>query len=267
MPTLQNKNVLVTGGSSGIGAAIAVRMAEEGANVAINYHSSEDDAKAVEQQVEQACAAVRGCGCKDLIVQANVAKEDDVDRMFATVIETFGGLDILVNNAGIQKQAPAHLTDPADWDRVIGINLRGAFLCSRLALRHFLDHDKKGVILMDSSVHELIPKPGYASYAASKGGMQQLTRTLALEYASKGIRVNAVAPGAIYTPIQSWAGDKQAQRQIEDHIPLDRVGQPEEIAAVFAFLASDQASYITGQTIYADGGLTLFPDFETNWSS
>jgi len=189
-------------------------------------------------------------------------------RMFAEAIQEFGSIDILVNNAGIQKPAASHDVELADFDRVLGVNLRGAFLCAREALRHFLSRGSGGVILNDSSVHEIIPKPKYLPYSISKGGMENLTKTLALEYASQGIRVNAVGPGAVVTPINSsWINNPKARGEVESHIPIGRAACPEEIAAVFAFLASDDASYVTGQTIFVCGGLTLYPEFRVAWSS
>jgi glucose 1-dehydrogenase len=158
--------------------------------------------------------------------------------------------------------------ETADFDRILGVNLRGPFLCAREALRHFLKQGRGGVILNNSSVHEIIPKPKYLSYSITKGGMENLTRTLALEYADRGIRVNAVGPGAIVTPINmAWINDEKARGEVESHIPMGRAGTSEEIASVFAFLASDEATYITGQTIFACGGLTLFPEFRVAWAS
>jgi glucose 1-dehydrogenase len=267
MPKLQGKNALITGASSGIGQAIAVRFAQEGANVAINFRSAPEQAEATRVQVNEACMAVRE-GCKDLIVRADISKEDQVQDMFAQVIEHFGQIDILVNNAGIQKPAPSHEINIQDFDTVVGVNLRGAFLCARQALRHFLDRGIKGVILNNSSVHEIIPKPLYLPYSVSKGGMENMTKTLALEYAGHGIRVNAVGPGAVITPINNaWIHDPEAKAAVESHIPMGRAADAEEIAAVFAFLASDEASYITGQTIFACGGLTLYPEFRSAWAS
>src|SRR5213076_2625743 len=206
-------------------------------------------------------------GGKYLTIQADVSQEDQVKTMFAKTLEAFGSVDVLVNNAGIQKPFPSHEMETADFDRVIGVNLRGPFLCSREAIRHFLTRGG-GVILNNSSVHEIIPKPKYLSYSISKGGMHNLTRTLALEYADRGIRVNAVGPGAIVTPInRAWIDSPKARGEVESHIPMGRAGDPAEIAALFAFLASDEASYITGQTIYACGGLTLYPEFRVAWAS
>jgi glucose 1-dehydrogenase len=264
MPKLQGKNVLITGASSGIGQAIAVRFAREGANVAINYPFDAEDAEVTRQMAKSARGGQPG---EELLVQADVSKEDQVKSMFAKVIEAFGSLDILINNAGIQKPSPSHEMEASDFDRVIAVNLRGPFLCSREALRHFLPRGS-GVILNNSSVHEIIPKPKYLSYSISKGGMENLTKTLALEYAGNGIRVNAVGPGAVVTPInKAWIDNPKARGEVESHIPMSRAAAADEIAAVFAFLASDEASYITGQTIFACGGLTLYPEFRVAWSS
>jgi glucose 1-dehydrogenase len=264
MLRLEGKNVLITGASTGIGQAIAVRFAKEGANVAINYRSGSDQAAATEKMAR----AVSTNGVRTMLVQADIARQDDVQMMFSKVIETFGSLDVLVNNAGIQKLAPSHDIDLDDFDRVLAVNLRGAFLCSREAIRHFLSTGRKGVILNNSSVHEIIPKPKYLPYSISKGGMENLTKSLALEYAGQGIRVNAVGPGAVVTPInKAWIDNPKARGEVESHIPMGRAADPEEIAAVFAFLASDDASYITGQTIFACGGLTLYPEFRVAWSS
>ncbi|HTU43537.1 MAG TPA: glucose 1-dehydrogenase [Bryobacteraceae bacterium] len=262
MAKLTGKNVLITGASSGIGAATAVRFAQDGANVAINYHKDKDEAEAVRVRAEKAG------GSKHLIVQADVSHENEVKRMFATAISEFGSLDVLVNNSGIQAASPSDQLEMVDFDRILAVNLRGAFMCAREALRHFLSRGAGGVILINSSVHEIIPKPTYVSYSISKGGIENLTKTLALEYASRGIRVNAVGPGAIVTPInEAWINDPKKRGEVESHIPMGRAGTPEEIASVFAFLASDDASYITGQTIFACGGLTLYPEFRTSWSS
>lgn len=265
---LTGKTALVTGGSSGIGQAIAIRFAEEGANVAIGYRSSKEGAEETEAAVSAACREAGDSGCRGLVVQADVSDESQVQGMFAKVLEQFGRLDILVNNAGMQLKRPSHELEAADFDKVIAVNLRGAFLCAREAIRHFRSRDGGGVIINDSSVHQVIPKPEFLGYSASKGGLGNLTRTLALEYAAEGIRVNAVAPGAIVTPMnRAWTEDPAERKAVEQHIPMRRAGRPEEMAAVFAFLASDDASYITGETIYADGGLTCYPSFAEDWSS
>jgi glucose 1-dehydrogenase len=265
---IEGKNVLVTGGSSGIGQAIAVRFAEYGANVAINYLRQPEEAAETEEQVHACVANVQRHGVKDVLVQGDVSREDDVVRMVADAVEGLGGIDVLVNNAGIQISRPTEELSSDDFDRVLAVNLRGAFLCAREAIRHFLAEDKPGSIVNISSVHQLIPKPGYLGYSASKGGMQNLTRTLALEYAGRGIRVNGVGPGATVTPInRAWVDDPEKRRQVEQHIPMRRAGDADEMAGVTAFLACDDAAYMTGQTIFVDGGLTLYPSFLTPWSS
>lgn len=265
---LAGKTALVTGGSSGIGQAIAVRFAQEGANVALTYRKSKEGAKKTETAVNAACELVQESACRGMIIQADVSDEQQVLDMFAKVFETFERLDILVNNAGMQLKRPSHELEAADFDKVVAVNLRGAFLCSREAIRHFKSRGGGGVIVNDSSVHQIIPKPGFLGYSVSKGGLGNLTRTLALEYAAEGIRVNGVAPGAIVTPInKAWIDDPDARAAVEKRIPMGRAGHPAEIAAVFAFLASDDASYITGETIFADGGLTCYPAFAEDWAS
>jgi glucose 1-dehydrogenase len=268
MPGLKGTNVLVTGGSSGIGQAIAVRFAEHGANVAINYLRQPDEAHGTEEQVHACVNKVQQEGVRDVLVQGDVSKEDDVVRMASEAIEELGGIDVLVNNAGIQISRPSEELSIEDFDKVLAVNLRGAFLCAREAIGHFLAEDKGGSIINISSVHQVIPKPNYLGYSTSKGGMQNLTRTLALEYASRGIRVNGVGPGATVTPInRAWIDDPEKRRAVEEHIPMQRAGDSDEMAGVTCFLASDDAAYITGQTIFVDGGLTLFPSFKEPWSS
>jgi glucose 1-dehydrogenase len=268
MPRLSGKNVLITGASSGIGEGIAIRFAQEGANIAINYNSGAERAEAVRKKAAEAGKGVRGAAGKDILVKADVSKEDQVKTMFKEVLEAFGTLDILINNSGIQKAATSDELEMADFDRVLGVNLRGAFMCSREAIRHWLSRGAKGAIVNNSSVHEIIPKPKYLPYSISKGGMENMTKTLALEYADRNIRVNAVGPGAIVTPINNaWINDPKARAEVCSHIPMGRPGEADEIAGVFAFLASDEASYITGQTLFACGGLTLYPEFKTAWSS
>lgn len=264
---LKGKNALVTGASAGIGEAIAIRFAQEGANVAINYNSGQDRAEAVKQKADEASKSA-GVTAKHFTVKGDISDEQQVLKMFETVLGKFGTLDILINNSGIQKPTPSHEVPMSDFDKIIGVNLRGSFMCSREALKHFLERGIKGVIVNNSSVHEIIPKPKYLPYSISKGGMENMTKTLGLEYAEKGIRVNAVGPGAIVTPINNaWINDPKARGEVESHIPMGRAGTAEEIAAVFAFLASDDASYITGQTLFACGGLTLYPEFRIAWSS
>jgi glucose 1-dehydrogenase len=268
MPGLKGKNVLVTGGSSGIGQAIAVRFAEHGANVAINYLRQPEEARGTEEQVHACVNRVQQQGVRQVLVQGDVSSEDDATGMVRETVEALGGLDVLVNNAGIQISRPSEELSGADFDRVLNVNLRGAFLCAREAIRRFLGEDHPGSIVNVSSVHQLIPKPGYLGYSTSKGGMQNLTRTLALEYAGRGIRVNGIGPGATVTPInRAWIDDPEKRAQVEEHIPMRRAGESDEMAGVAAFLASDLAAYITGQTIFVDGGLTLYPSFLTPWSS
>jgi glucose 1-dehydrogenase len=268
MPGLKGKNVLVTGGSSGIGQAIAVRFAEYGANVAINYLRQPEEAHDTEEQVHACISKVRQEGVQDVLVGGDVSNEDDVVRMVAEAADGLGGLDILVNNAGVQISRPSRELSSADFDRVVAVNLRGSFMCAREAIKQYLDDEKPGSIVNISSVHQLIPKPNYLGYSASKGGMQNMTRTLALEYAAKGIRVNGVGPGATVTPInRAWIDNPEKRAQVEEHIPMRRAGDAQEMAGVTCFLASDLAAYITGQTIFVDGGLTLFPSFATPWSS
>ena len=268
MPGIAGKNVLVTGGSSGIGQAIAVRFAEYGANVAINYLRQPEEAHDTDEQIHSCVHRVRQEGVRDILVQGDVSQEDDVVRMVREAIDGLGGLDILVNNAGIQISRPERRAlerrlrprarrQPA---RLVPVRARGdpALPAEQTA----------GSIVNVSSVHQLIPKPNYLGYSASKGGMQNLTRTLALEYAARGIRVNGVGPGATVTPInRAWIDDPVKRAQVEEHIPMRRAGDADEMAGVTCFLASDLAAYITGQTIFVDGGLTLFPSFATPWSS
>jgi glucose 1-dehydrogenase len=268
MRGLKGKNVLVTGGTSGIGQAIAVRFAEYGANVAINYLRSPDEAKETAEQVQDCVSRVRQEGVRDVLVGADVSKEDEVEAMVAQSIDELGGIDVLVNNAGIQVSRPSHELSSAEFDRVLAVNLRGAFLCAREVIRHLVATERAGRIVNISSVHQEIPKPNYLGYSVSKGGMMNLTRTLALEYAARGITVNAVGPGATVTPInRAWVDDPVKREMVTSHIPIPRPGDADEMAGVVCFLASDDAAYITGQTIYVDGGLTLFADFREPWSS
>ena len=265
MKGLKGKSVLITGASSGIGRGVAVRFAEEGCNVAINYRSAAelDDAKVTLAEVMKTSPGTRA-----ILVEGDISNESQVRRMFSAVIEQFGNLDILINNAGIQQGSPSHELSLEDFNRILNVNLNGTFLCSREAIRHFLSRPGGGTIVNNTSVHEIIPKPQYLAYSASKGAIENLTKTLALEYAAAGIRVNSVGPGAVVTPInRAWIDDPPARAMVESHIPLGRAATPAEIANVFAFLASDEAVYITGQTIFACGGLTLFAEFRSTWSS
>jgi glucose 1-dehydrogenase len=265
MQGLKGKNVLVTGASSGIGRSVAVRFANEGCAVAVNYRSPAelDDANVTVAEITKSSP-----GARFMLVEGDVSEEVQVQRMFGAVIEELGRLDILINNAGIQQASPSHELTLEAFNRILSVNLNGTFLCSREAIRHFLSRPGGGAIVNNTSVHEIIPKPQYLSYSASKGAIGNLTKTLALEYASAGIRVNCVGPGAVITPINNaWIDDPPARAVVESHIPMGRAATPAEIASVFAFLASDEAAYITGQTIYACGGLTLYAEFRTTWSS
>lgn len=265
---LEGKNVLVTGGTSGIGQAIAVKFAEYGANVAINYLRRPEDADETEQQVRACATQVQQSGVRDVLVGGDVSKEEDVVRIVEETVEQLGSLDVLINNAGIQISKPSHELSAEDFDKVLAVNLRGAFLCAREAIKRFLAQGTPGSIVNVSSVHQLIPKPSYLGYSVSKGGMQNLTRTLALEYAAQGIRVNAIGPGATITPInRAWIDDPVKRTMVEAHIPMVRAGTADEMGAAACFLASEDAAYITGQTIFVDGGLTLYADFREPWSS
>jgi glucose 1-dehydrogenase len=265
---LVGQYALVTGAPQGIGRAVAIRLAQEGATVAINFIGPRADAENALARV-QAASVERGHGDRDhFVVQADIGNEAEIARMFETVLARWPRLDCLVNNAGFQKEQPSEALDVDTYRRILDVNLTGAVICAQKALAHFVARGGGGNIINCSSVHQIIPKPGFLAYSISKGAMASLTRTLALEFAGRGIRVNAVGPGAIETPINAaWTGDPAKRAAVEAHIPLGRVGTPEEIAAVFAFLASDEASYITGQTIYACGGLTLFGEFRDNWAS
>lgn len=269
MKGLKAKNALVTGATSGIGQAIAIRLASEGCNIAINYRKSPEDAEDTEEMaMQKACGDIENCGVKSLLVQGDVSQEEDIVRMVNTVVENFGSLDILVNNAGIQTECPSHEIKTEDFDRVLAVNLRGAYLCARETIKHLLSQNRPGIIINISSVHEIIPRPMYVSYSISKGGMENMTKTLALEYANRAIRVNAVAPGATITPInQAWTDDLEKKAVVESHIPMECAGTAEQMAAAVAFLASDEATYITGQTLFVDGGLTLYADFREAWSA
>jgi glucose 1-dehydrogenase len=274
MNGLEGKTAIVTGGSSGIGQAIAVRLGHEGVNVAVNYVGPSEGAEATKDAID---AGVRACidevnACpapsRAVLVEADVSDEAAVEQMFKDVRGEFGPTDFLVNNAGIQIAQDSHLLDPTAFDRVLGVNLRGAFLCARQQIRQLLDDDRPGAIVNISSVHQIIPKPKFLGYSVSKGGMQNLTRTLALEFAPRSIRVNAIGPGATVTPInRAWVDDPDKRALVTSHIPMGRAGLSEEMAAATAFLLSDEASYITGQTLFVDGGLTLFNDFRGTWSS
>jgi len=272
MRGLEGKVAVVTGGSSGIGQAIAVRLGHEGVDVAVNYAGRIEGAEATRERIEEGldhCMdRMRAAGRQPLLVKADVSDQTQVADMFAAVDQEYGRVDLLINNAGIQIAGESHELDPAAFDRVLAVNLRGAFLCAQRFLAARVAAGGGGVIVNVSSVHQLIPKPRFLAYSVSKGGMQNLTRTLALEYADRGVRVNGIGPGATVTPInRSWIDDPEKRAMVEAHIPMGRAGESEEMAAAAAFLCSDEATYITGQTLFVDGGLTLFGDFRATWSS
>ena len=253
---LEGRRALVTGGPSGIGKATALRLGQEGAAVAVNYFSDRERSAA-----EAVAAAIDPAGGRAYAVRADVGAEADVVRMVGECRERLGGLDILVNNAGIEKEVPT-LEMPLElWEQVLRTNLTGAFLRLREAGR-LMAVQKRGVVVNMSSVHEFIPWPGFAHYCASKGGMKLLTQTVAREWAPLGIRVLAIVPGAIATPINSFVlDDAEARHQVEAEIPLGRFGRPEEIAAAVVWAASDEAGYLTGTTLVVDGGMSTYPRF------
>jgi glucose 1-dehydrogenase len=247
---LQNKVVLVTGATSGIGKAIAQRFAAEGAHVAINYRAHGD-------HEEQADEMLRTFPQRGITAPADVSKRADVEGMIAHVNDAFGRLDILVNNAGIEIGKPFLEISDDDWNRVIAVDLFGPFVVSQVAARLMVERGAGGKIINISSVHEDIPFPNFAAYCASKGGLRMLMRTLALELAPHRININNIAPGAIATPINEHTlTDPQSKRNATAEIPWGRFGTPEEVAAVALFLASDESAYVTGSTYYVDGGMT-----------
>lgn len=261
---LEGQAALVTGASSGIGRAIALAMAAAGAEVLVNYSSAEGPAMEVVAEIENG-------GGRAIPFKADVSREEDVLGMFARMLETFGTLDILVNNAGLQKDAPSHEMSLDQWNRVIGVNLTGQFLCAREAIREFRRRGPRpelsralGKIVCVSSVHEVIPWAGHANYAASKGGVMLMMKTLAQEYAPQHIRINSVAPGAVRTPINRTAWETpEASADLMRLIPYKRIGEPEDIARTAVWLASDESDYITGTTLFVDGGMTLYPGFDS----
>jgi glucose 1-dehydrogenase len=261
---LKNQKALVTGANSGIGEACALALGAAGAAVAINYVSRPEDAERVAQQIRQG-------GGEAIALQADVSREEQVTAMFAELLKTFGTIDILVNNAGLQRDSPFHKMTLGQWNTVIGVNLTGQFLCAREAVREFLRRgvvsrvsSAAGKIICMSSVHEVIPWGGHVNYAASKGGVMQLMKSMAQELAPKKIRVNSIAPGAIKTPINRSAWDTpRAEAELLRLIPEGRVGVPEDIAKAAVWLASDASDYVTGTTLFVDGGMTLYPGFAT----
>ncbi len=267
-PRLAGRFALVTGASRGIGRAVAERFAAEGATVAINHAGDAAEAAGALSALRAASAAAGHGDPPHRVEEADIGNGPDCPALLQRVAAAFGRLDILVNNAGIQKETPGDGFDDAVLERILAVNLLGAARCARGAIQHFLSRPGGGVIINTSSVHELIPKPGFLAYSMSKGGLGNLTRTLALEFADRGIRINAVAPGATATDMnRAWTEDPLRRRSIEAHIPMGRAAEAAELAPIFAFLASDEASYMTGQTLYACGGLTLHNDFRSNWAS
>ncbi|MCC7350410.1 MAG: SDR family oxidoreductase [Phycisphaerales bacterium] len=245
---LQDKVALVTGANSGIGKAIATRFAAEGARVVVNYHSHEDD--------QQAAAEARSFGDESIALVGDVSNREDVQRMMGMIVERFGRLDIAVNNAGIEIKKPFLDTTPQEWERVMAVNVSGVFFVTQAAAIQMVKQGGGGKIINISSVHEDIPFSGYTSYCASKGAVRMMMRNLSIELAPHRINVNNIAPGAIATPInQAVLDDPAARAQAIEEIPWGRFGRPEEVAAVAAFLASDEAEYVTGSTYCVDGGL------------
>jgi glucose 1-dehydrogenase len=261
---LTGQKALVTGANSGIGKSIATALGHAGADVVVNYVSRQELA-------EEVVAEIKRCGPEAYAYSADVSKEDEVQAMFQDVVQRFGRLDILVNNAGLQKDARFDEMTLADWNFVLGVNLTGQFLCSREAVRQF---KKQGVnqafscaagkIICISSVHEVIPWAGHVNYAASKGGVMLMMKSMAQEVAPYRIRVNSIAPGAVRTPInmEAW-GTREAYAELLKLIPYKRIGEPDEIGRAAVWLASDDSDYVHGITLFVDGGMTLYPGFET----
>jgi glucose 1-dehydrogenase len=262
---LAGQSALITGANTGIGKAVALAIAKEGANVVVNYVSHPELAASVVDEI-------KSNGGNAIALQADVSKEDQVQSMFREMYKQFNTIDILVNNAGLQKDSSIENMTLADWQLVIDVNLTGQFLCSREAIKEFLRRGiiperscAAGKIICMSSVHEVIPWAGHINYAASKGGVMQLMKSMAQELAPKKIRVNSIAPGAIQTQINhsAWS-TPEALKSLLTLIPYNRIGQPEDIGKCAAWLASDESDYITGATIFVDGGMTLYPGFSTN---
>lgn len=264
-PKLKGQSALVTGANSGIGEAVAIALANDGANVVINYITHPENADAVVKKIETN-------GGKAIAIKADVSKEDDVQSMFQQMYDAYGTIDILVNNAGIQKDAALETMSLEDWRWVINVNLTGQFLCSREAVREFLRRGivperscAAGKIICMSSVHQVIPWAGHVNYASSKGGIQMMMKSMAQELASKKIRVNGIGPGAIKTPINfnAWSTPEAAEKLLT-LIPYGRIGEPEDIGKVAVWLASDESDYIVGTTLFVDGGMLLYPGFSEN---
>ncbi len=262
---LKDQTAVVTGANSGIGRAIAVALAREGANVVVNYIGNE-------AATEGVLAEIRSAGGSAVGFQADVSDEDQVVALFVEAVQTFGTVDIVVNNAGLQRDAPFHEMSKRDWQQVMDVNLTGQFLCAREGIREFLRRGHRpevsvalGKILCISSVHEVIPWAGHANYAASKGGVMLMMKSIAQEYGPKKIRINSIAPGAIKTPINTSAWDTPAaEAELLKLIPYLRVGETSDIGSTAVWLASDESDYIHGTSIFVDGGMTLYPGFTTN---
>ncbi len=261
---LQGQKALVTGASSGIGRAIALALGQSGADVVVNFVADEDKA-------EQVCREIREFGVRAIAVKADVSDEDQVMAMFARMLKEFGTIDVLVNNAGLQQDASFENLTLKQWNKVLGVNLTGQFLCAREAVREFKRRGVRadvscsaGKILCISSVHEVIPWAGHVNYAASKGGVMLMMKSLAQEVAPYRIRVNSICPGAIRTPInmEAW-GTPEAYSDLLRLIPYKRIGEADEIGRAAVWLASDYADYVHGISLFVDGGMTLYPGFET----
>ncbi len=261
-PVLSGQRALITGANSGIGAAVARAMAMAGARVAINYVVNEEAALQLVNEIEKA-------GGNAIAVHADVSREDQVQAMFRQVIEAFGSVDILVNNAGIQRDAAFIDMTLEQWNKVLDVNLTGQFLCAREAAREFIRRGvlpeiscAAGKIICMSSVHDVIPWSGHVNYATSKGGVLLLMKSMAQELAHLKIRVNAISPGAIRTPINRSAWETQeAEDDLLRLIPYERIGEPIDIGKAAVWLASDDSDYVTGTSLYVDGGMTLYPGF------
>jgi glucose 1-dehydrogenase len=250
------RRALVTGAATGIGRATAAHLASEGAAVVVNYIGDSGPADALVREIE-------GGGGRALALAADVSNEEQVVAMFGEAAGELGGpVDLLVNNAGIEKPFPLVEMPLEEWNKVLAVNLKGAFLCAREAARELIGAGAPGAILNVSSVHEVIPWPSFGHYCASKGGMKLWAQTIARELAPHGIRVANVAPGAILTPInQDLMDDADKRREVEAEVPWGRLGKPEEIAAAISWLASPEAEYVVGTTLFVDGGMTLYPKF------
>lgn len=263
MKRLQGQTAIVTGASSGIGKACAIALGLDGANVVVNYAGNSAGA-------DEAVETIKNAGGKAIAFKADVSKQDQVKAMFKTAVDTFGTVDILVNNAGLQKDAPFIEMTLADWQFVLDVNLTGQFLCAQEAVREFRRRGMNGSkalgkIICMSSVHELIPWAGHVNYAASKGGVMLMMKSLAQELGPMKIRVNSIAPGAIKTPINRMAWETpEAEQRLLKLIPYKRVGETADIGNVCCWLASDESDYIHGATLFVDGGMTLYPGFEDN---